>query len=569
MQQSQNRDHRVRTTLMVRLAGGALALGVSTGALAQNALGDGRALDVNPRQGSAGVNTPVRDARLQNRLQNAIVTGNAAGGVGFRGSLGYSADADFRGATGSDDLFRFERDSFNSGLAARNIRSIDALKAQMQFSTGFGPSAASASALSTPFVLSRPGSGTKASDLREPELGGTTPLSVDPFTSRPRSLRSTSEFLSASALEPVYFASGQGPNGQQVMVGATPLRGIVTTPVPGPSIPAPGATPPAGASNRAASGLTGAEAPAAPTAPRARLESNRATSDRLTETAASEARISDRVDSNRSTYEHVMERLLQAYKPDPLDAPQAPVDPNAQAPAPDAGLDVLNPGAEDFVTRLNRLRQELLGRDEPRGDAASNEPAAMTGAQVREEVASLLGNARPRISTLATGNDDTSYHERMADGQGLLTKGLWFDAEERFVSALGIRPGDPMASVGRIHAAMGAGLFRSAAANLVQLFQAHPELAPVKFDAALLPGEPRLGAVMSTLRDAAQNREDAFARDAGLLLAYLGHQTGTVGDVATGFAAVDRIDAWFDAGADPLVETLRVLWMGGGDAPAE
>ena len=125
---------------------------------------------MNTRQGSGGVNSSVRDVRLQARLQNAIVTGNAPGSTGFRGSLGYTADSDFRGATGSDDLFRFERDAFNSGLAARNIRSIDALKQQMQFSTGFGPSAASASELS-PFVLSRPAAGTKASDLRAPEPG--------------------------------------------------------------------------------------------------------------------------------------------------------------------------------------------------------------------------------------------------------------------------------------------------------------------------------------------------------------------------------------------------------------
>lgn len=559
-----NRSRRLLApTAFARLAGLACALTVSGVASAQNALGDGRALDMNTRQGSGGVNTSVRDVRLQARLQNAIVTGNAPGSTGFRGSLGYTADSDFRGATGSDDLFRFERDAFNSGLAARNIRSIDALKQQMQFSTGFGPSAASASELS-PFVLSRPAAGTKASDLRAPEPGSSRPLSIDPFTTRPGSLRSTSEFMTASALEPVYFASAQGQNGQQVMVGATPLRGIVTTPTPGPAIPAPTRTP---------TSVPGATDPAlaTPTAPRAKAESNRATTDRLMETAQADARISDRVEPERSSYDNVMERLLAAYRGEPgegeAEPTPAPGDPNAPE-GEGAVVTVFDTGAENFVARLDRLRQEMLEREATEAGAEAA-PPAMTAAEVREEVASLLGTARPMVSTLATGNDETSYHERMGDGQRLLADGFWFDAEERFVSALGMRPGDPMASVGRVHAAMGAGLFRSAAANLTQLFQAHPELAAVRFDAALLPREERLGVIVQTLRDAALNREDTFARDAGLLLAYLGHQNGSSDDVKAGLGAIDRIDAWLDAPVDPLVETLRALWLGEGEAPAE
>ena len=44
------------------------------------------------------------------------MTGNVAGGRGFRGSVGYTADRDFRGALGSDSTFRFEADSAYSNI---------------------------------------------------------------------------------------------------------------------------------------------------------------------------------------------------------------------------------------------------------------------------------------------------------------------------------------------------------------------------------------------------------------------------------------------------------------------
>lgn len=560
---------RPNCPLLVRVAGLAAALLWTGGALAQDALGTGRALDQNLRQGSGGYNSQVRDVRLQNKLQNAIVTGNAAGSANFRGTLGYLAESDFRGETGSDTLFRFERDAFNSGLAARNIRSIDALRQQMQFSTGFGPSTETATALSSPYVLSRPAAGVMARDLRPQEAGTLKPLSIDPFATRPGSLRSTSDFLVANSLEPNYFASGKGQDGQQFMIGATPLRGIVSTPVAAPNFAPPTRAPAPGSSTSAP------PIEVAPT-PKARLEPNQPVSDRLVAGAQADTRIDSRAESTRSTYDGVMDRLLNAYKGEPPEgeaqvAPQAPVDPNDPNAVNGAPVNVFDTGADNFVARLDRLRQEMLSQEviEDAGEAAADDQRRMTTAEIREEVASLLGNARPTVTTLSSENEETSYADRMSDGQRMLADGFWFDAEERFVSALSMKPGDPMASVGRVHAALGAGLYRSAAANLTQLFQVHPELAAVQFDSKLLPREARLSAVLETLRDSAANRQDLFARDSGLLLAYLGHQTGSSDDVKAGFAAIDRIDAWYEAPADPLVETLRVLWLGEGEAPAE
>ena len=79
---------------------------------AQDALGSGNALDNNLRVGSGGINAPTPTPNFRDR--NLIVTGDVIGGRGFRGSVGYTAEADFRGSLGSNDLFNFRAGSVSS-----------------------------------------------------------------------------------------------------------------------------------------------------------------------------------------------------------------------------------------------------------------------------------------------------------------------------------------------------------------------------------------------------------------------------------------------------------------------
>ena len=89
-----------------------------------SALGGGNLLDANTQVGSGRSNNLV--VPVDYNARNLLVTGNVAGGRGFRGSVGYTADTDFRGQTGSDDTFNFEADSaysnivFNSSAMSRD-----------------------------------------------------------------------------------------------------------------------------------------------------------------------------------------------------------------------------------------------------------------------------------------------------------------------------------------------------------------------------------------------------------------------------------------------------------------
>src|SRR5690606_29097744 len=66
------------------------ATGLAAPASAQNAHGSGRALDANLQQGGSRYNPPGRNANIAEevRFRNAIVTGNAPGGLSFRGDAG-------------------------------------------------------------------------------------------------------------------------------------------------------------------------------------------------------------------------------------------------------------------------------------------------------------------------------------------------------------------------------------------------------------------------------------------------------------------------------------------------
>lgn len=100
------------------------------------ALGGGRALDANTKVGGDGRNQQSQDINALIRFNDAIITGQAAGGKSFRGPLGYRAASDFRGPLSTDSTYRFERDSALSGLASSGLRSSDLLSQQFALSSG-------------------------------------------------------------------------------------------------------------------------------------------------------------------------------------------------------------------------------------------------------------------------------------------------------------------------------------------------------------------------------------------------------------------------------------------------
>ncbi len=598
------------TTLSTRRSA-ALALAAACGmafsaqGFAQNALGDGRALDANLQQGYGRYNPAGRNANMANeiRFRNAIVTGNAPNGLSFRGDAGYLASDDFSAETGENTLYDFQRDSLYSGLATRNIRNIDALRAQMSLATGGAPTFDTGG-----LFINRAGYGTTSGDVsaRVPQV------SIDPFTTRMGSMRSTASYLGGQSLEPQYFGTTQDQNGRAFAIGSSPLRGVIAQQLfmnpdaeaPLPRLPGDVVVPtgadatypdPTQTDARSPGGLvfnpadlpgiddpetTTDDKPAEPRPGQIKQTpmSNRVQGEINPETLGTNE-ISDRI-VPRSPYESIIQEYISPVDPPSDDE----ADSDNFGAQPPVSREQIAADTRSFLDKVEDLRREILGLppreveveaegaqpleviDQRTGEVVEA-PASLGGVEsVRERAANTFGEATvPTVRSLtATGADTTVFGRQLRDGEAYLKAGRWFDAEESFTRALNRQTGDPMASAGRISAQLGAGMYLSASVNLRALFSAHPEMAAVRFRPDLFLSGNRLQEVQLYLRDESL-KERAFARDAALLLAFIGYQTNNPREVKNAFDAFDRNSMSLAVGPDPLVEMLKGAWL---DAPA-
>jgi len=551
------RQHTATSTIASVLAA-AVGIGLIAGAgtLAQDALGDGRALDANLRVGAGGRNEGGRDFRSELEFRNALVTGNIAGGKNFRGEVGYSAPNDFRGYLGSDDIYQFERDSFYSGLATRNLAGLDSL----QTSFGYSVAGQSMSYFGGPLIVNRGASATSSGDVS----GEAAPLTrTDVYGNIVGSMRSPTlqALRNAERAELVAYSAPQ--DSETFVVSASALLGVKVLPAssivinPGkrlstdlPDLPLIPEPPSLG------------DDPVDPLEPRD--EEDDADAEPRANSVSAHQRILNAFEADPLR----VEMAAQATLSEPsraLDQPQL-----GDPKAPDAPA-----GATGTIPDLDLLREALARRApinpdppaDPDGldpfDAETNDqtPAPKPTDDPRSLARQILDVELPPVDHLI--NTETSndvYRRHMTHGEALLGEARWFLAEERFTAALAIIPGDPMAAAGRVHAQIGAGMFLSAAVNLRNLLRAYPEFIAVRFNEKLLPRGDRLDILERQLRQRAE-LDTSLGRDASFLLAYLGRQYDDPEIVREGFQMLDRIDNALGNTPDPLHEAAKGVWI--------
>lgn len=570
-------------SILLIAAGLPLAIGTPL-ASAQDALGDGRALDANLRQGTGGRNDPERNFAREFAFRNAIVTGNAPGGMSFRGELGYTAADDFRADLGSTDIFNFERDSFYSSLATRNLGGIDPLRSSLSWSI-----AGQRDGIFGDLIVSRPGAGATAAEA----LGRTTP-GIDVFSSIQGTMRSPSSMLLDAELRPQLLGYSQDDqSGQVSMLTASSLLGVRTLP---PISPVFGRR--SIAEEDARLEFHQALPPvdrllARPTEDtETQEEVSRPTQvvpERATATARESIDVSTfnrlvdslRTESNAVRATRAGEGVLipetereEAIDPgapqDPTDLftpPTTPTDP--LAPMDDLDTEEIDPRSPDYYDRsIERLRSALRLPDLPMPQRApmtdgegESIPTVSTLHLVDELVRDLISTNLPIVETLTPPpTSSATFRNHIRSGVDHLRAGEWFAAEERFTAALSIEQGDPSAAIGRVNAQLGGGMYLSAALNLRDLLRAYPELLAVRFDASLLPDQDRANRIRAQLRQRAET-DRPLARDAGLLLAYLGHQTNTKQDIIDGFAIIERVEEALEINPDPVHIAAKAAWM--------
>lgn len=534
----------------------ALAAGLLSGgsAHAQNALGGGGALDANLGVGTGRVNAPrtVEDYRAR----NLIVTGNVAGGRGFRGTVGYGAETDFRGVTGVDDLFGFRADS---ALSAPAIATSPGLQ-QLRFGRDIG-------------VLSfRRGEGAAAPGVMRgiPDVE----RSDDFRTQRPIDMRVRIDEITAGAaaatrveVPPVgrEIGAALGEGDRLHLIEVSPLRGITaTTPeqraaqlgltpydiarmqaertrMPGaePEFPRPTYEPDfsALASQRVL-----------PDSPQTRVMTG--TDEQMT---AILRRIADRyvgrTDAIVQVDTRVLDRLDEEYQE--LREELARLSPG-QRWRLEAEL-----AAEEERARM----QEELDEDaEPTAPVPGAAPGEVELPAVAIERLFEALRHGERVDRLAP-EGNTRFDELMADAEQSLRAGEYFDAERRFMRALRFSPGHPLAMVGSAHAQLGAGLQLPAALSIRRVLTRYPELIDARYGAELLPSRPRLSQLVSSIetRLAVRTQDQA---DYGLVLAYIGHHMEDRELIERGLGLMDEA-----VPDDRLAQTLRGIWLAAPQPP--
>lgn len=494
-----------------------LAMLAGTPARAQDALGDGRGL--NRELGNAP-RVERRSFREEVALRNAIVTGNAPGGLSFRGSTGYTAAGDFRGRLGSDDLFAFRRDTaVSSAVSTRGLRGTDGLRYQFAF-TG-GTTRSGRDPIASPISRLGPGptSARASRDAdREPLPSGSS-LLVQPAGGF-GTLRSTSAYGMSRSLSPAKIGFRAEQDGMLREVSASGLRGVTA----GPRFDPLGIEP-----------SPDERKPDASVIQRPELRS-------------------------RTAYDQLIDRLDGTTRAkDPGKEPDAPGRPGAEDPAGEAKDPEPRTGVIDWRQRMDALAKTLAEAEEgTKGTVSEEDIRTIRGAGIRVD---------ELIERMPDGSASRDvFGEHIARGQQALTAGRYFDAEERFALAADMRPDDTTALVGRLHAQLGAGMYKSASFNLRALAKGNPEMLATRYAPELLPTASRQETLLAELREFIQprdvaNTDLAMKREAGLLLAYLGYQRGEPDLVRQGIQAMEATAERVGGDDTPLATLLRGVWV--------
>lgn len=605
---------RIRMHALVGVVGIAWS---ALGANAQNALGDGRALDANTGSGGRiNYERPSFSQELQ--FRNAIVTGNAPGGLSFRGDLGYRAAGEFSGDIGSDDLFSFRRDSLYSGLAGMGIRGTDALQYQFSLTTGarppqnltgdfnYGRDSQYQSAAGVTNSMRTTVIGRDPNDLDTRGLGLYQPSAQEAELSDALTgtLRSSSAYTTTTNLSPAILSVfQQGIDRRQFGLTASVLTGVTSVPMRAnedPNAPANRANP------------TGM--PRDPTAPRtptayeqvierirARAEEQAARNPQPTTTKPGTNAADAQMESINQRIEALRAGMMGANAPGTPADPAQPggtgnqpgSQPGNQTPDQPGMRPGTGPGGADPRGATAPTGTGPVSNNPAQsGPAPANPDATRTGVnppgdRLRAEYDPARYAVDPKTLELIRASEEPLtgfidpnaegrdlYSEHMRAGERLIAAERYFDAEERFARALSLNPGDPTAQVGRAHAQLGAGLSLSAAVNLRSLFVLNPEMMGARYAGRLLPSPDRINLLIDNLRERAglvpvpgRPPEELSTRiSAALLLAYLGYQNDRPAVIEEGFSVMRAIGSPEDI---RMATILSQVWTDTPAKPAE
>ncbi len=536
----------------------AAVLGFGQGADAQTRAGsDGHALDANQQVGSNGVNPDT--GRLDFSRRNDIITGNVGGGRAFQDTIDYTGVGEFQDNLGSDTLFNFRRSSLSSSPSffnatgvggvgqqgnVRVFRSFTNRSAQPQAPGLIAPQGGTYQ-VSTYTGFGTIYSGRVQTDaFRDSANRRTRGQALQAFQGVSAADAETDDALNNEALRQRMINRGQDPDQSRVMSDLSESLRVTgnmfdpfatTESDEQPQLLLAGQLPP--------SMLLGQQLQSLIDPQTGQFDPNR--SQRVLDNVFERIEDKDTTSDDVSVYDRLLSDIQQGERAvtgsqglaDALDAPTS------------QQLSEAERAYEEIMIEL--YGEDYKSRNTESGDDADD--------QVRDVVGQLNYDL-PRLTTLAS-DKQTRIADLTREAEAALEGGKYLTAETRYRQLLREVKDDPLPRAGLVHAQLGAGMFRSAGANLRALFVQHPELIATRYDAKLLPPKDRLQWVQQELQSVISQGEGG--KDAPLLLAYLGYQADSRQLVRYGLALAQS-----KSPRDPMLLIVREIWLDESDTPS-
>ena len=265
----------------------------------------------------------------------------------------------------------------------------------------------------------------------------------------------------------------------------------------------------------------------------------------------------ERYEPGQDAYRDVLQQIRESRQTRNPRGPNRNVPLNGENPDPErtGGGDnspLWTPGAQGEIAP-ERVREMEAARREAVRKAFGLDPEQPGEGGAADEVIEGLRTDLPRLGTLA-GEKESQYNRLMAQAEANMGRGDHRSAADDYARAVRVSPDQPLARIGQAHAQLGFGMILSSALNLRAAMLEHPELIPLRYTDALLPNATRLQERQEDLLE--MIRRGTHTEDAGLMLAYIGHQIESRQTVRFGLAAAETADP-----KDPLLPVLRKLWL--------
>jgi hypothetical protein len=541
------KGHRV----LAMAVAGVLAVGVPVGA--QIATGDGRANDANIRVGSGGFNS-LRPPN-QGVTPNQIIYGNVTAGQQFRGPV---LERDPMAFTGPTAGFSTDRFIATSAAAPTPYQPAFNLSSPTPFygaSRGVAPPPDTARVGYTGAFV---GGGTMRSDFSNMDqfrLAGVwqaQPLGV----SIPIGTRTT---ILGTRPEELWQEIPEGAENQQLHVSGSPLFGIQ-------SLPNSQITNPLDQYLLPSTLMPGVS------------------SDRFRAGQPDILRMRRELQENQQPAGEGQQQQGSAQPLNAQDRGQTPLTANARFPNglenpqdQDRRLNTLVP-PEMQSTQYAELQRRLAGQhndqfaqlqavhemNQSRRAAAARAAAASQPSQtvttpppgmIRQGGAAGMLNLPPlKVNSLATGVRAKGLHDLLSSAEDLMRQGKFQSAIDRYNMAQQVAPNNPLISVGRANAELGAGAYRQAADDLRSLFVNDPSTLMAQYNLAAWFPPDRLSAIQRELSDLSS--KDTKDETPEFLLAYLAYNAGDSQAAAQHLAEANKRSG----GKDPALQLMQTDW---------